>query len=64
MEEVADFIGKWLQSRSGAYSTAWDRVTAQSLVAAKHILVVPHNDQAIVLWKKLDTFKISTRIFL
>jgi len=56
MEEVVDFIDKWLESRSGAYSTAWDRVTTQSLVAAKHILVVPRNDQVIGLWKKLNTF--------
>jgi len=28
----------------------------ESLVAAKHIIVVPHKDKAIELWKKLDTF--------
>ena len=56
MEEVADFIDKCLESRSGVYSTAWDGVTAQSFIAAKYILVAPHNYQAIGLWKKLDTF--------
>jgi len=31
-------------------------LTAESLVAAKYILVVPHKDKAIELQEKLDTF--------
>jgi len=29
----------------------------ESLVAAKHVLVVPHKDQAIDLRKKMDDFR-------
>ena len=56
MEEVVEFIEKWLESWSGVYSAAWDEVTTQSFVIAKHILVVPHKDKAIELRKKLDGF--------
>ena len=56
MKEVVDFIDKWLESWSGAYSAGWDRVTTESLVAAKHILVVPHKEKAIELQKRLDAF--------
>ena len=56
MEEVVDFIEQWLESWSGRYSARWDKFTTESLVAAKHILVVPHKDKAIELRKKLDTF--------
>jgi len=31
-------------------------LTTEPLVAAKHILVVPHEDKAIELRKKLDAF--------
>jgi len=31
-------------------------LTTELLVAAKHILVVPHKEKAIQLQKKLDTF--------
>ena len=37
-------------------SVARDGLTTESLVAAKHVLVVPHKDKAIELRKKLDTF--------
>ena len=56
MEEVVDFIEQWLESWSGRYSARWDKFTTESLVAVKHILVVPHKDKAIELRKKLDTF--------
>ena len=56
MEEVVDFIEKWLESWLGAYSVARAGVTTESLVAAKHILVVPHKDKAVELRKKLDAF--------
>jgi len=56
MEEVVDFIEKWLESWSGAYFVMWDGLTTESLVAAKHILVVPHKEKAIELQKGLDAF--------
>ena len=56
MEEVVDFIEKWLESWSGVYSAVCDGVMTQLLVAAKHVLVVPHKDKAIELRRKLDTF--------
>jgi len=56
MKEVVDFINEWLKSWSGAYSVVWDGLTTESLVTAKHILVVPHKDEAIGLRKKLDVF--------
>jgi len=56
MKEVVDFIEKWLESWSGAYSVVWEGLTTQSIIAAKHILVVPHKDKAIELRKKLDVF--------
>jgi len=49
IEEVVDFIEKWLESWSGAYFVMWDGLTTESLVAAKHILVVPHKEKAIEL---------------
>ena len=49
MEEVVNFIEQWLKSWSGAYLAAWNELTTKSLVAAKHILVLPHKDQAIEL---------------
>jgi len=57
MKEVVEFIDKWLESWSGAYSVVWDGSTIESLVAAKHILVVPHKDEAIELQKKVDGFR-------
>jgi len=56
MEEVVDFIEKWLESWSGVYSASCAGVMAELLVTAKHVLVVPHKDKAIELRKKLDTF--------
>jgi len=56
MKEVMEFIEKWLESWSGAYSVLWNGLVTESLVAAKHILVVPHKDEAIGLLKKLDAF--------
>ena len=56
MEEVADFIAQWLESWLGEYLAGWDRFMTELLVAAKHILFVPHEDQAIKLRKKLDTY--------
>ena len=56
MEEVVNFIEKWLESWSGAYLAAWDELTTELLVAAKHVLIVPHKDKAIELRRKLDTF--------
>ena len=57
MKEVVEFIDKWLESWSGAYSGMWDGLTIDSSVAAKHILVVPHRDEAIELRKKVDKFR-------
>jgi len=57
MKEVVDFIDKWLESWSGAYSVVWDGSMTEPLVAAKHILVVPHKDEAIELRKKVDRFR-------
>ena len=57
MEEVVDFIDKWLESWSGAYSVVWDGLTTDLLVAAKHILVAAHKDKAIELRKNLDEFR-------
>jgi len=57
MKEVVEFIDKWLESWSGAYSVMWDGLTIESLVAAQHILVVPHKDEAIELRKKVDGFR-------
>jgi len=54
MEEVVDFIEKWLESWSGAYSVVWEGLTTELSVTAKHILVVPHKDKTIELQKKLD----------
>ena len=45
MEEVVEFIDKWLESWSGAYSVLWNGLVTESLVAAKHILVVPHKEK-------------------
>ena len=56
MKEVVDFIEKWLKSWSGVYSVIWEGLTTQSIIAAKHILVVPHKDKAIELRKKVDAF--------
>jgi len=56
MKEVVDFIEKWLKSWLGAYSVVWEGLTTQSIIAAKHILVVPHKDKAIELRRKLDVF--------
>jgi len=56
MEEVVGFIEKWLENWSGVYSVARAGVTTESLMAAKHILVVPHKDKAVELRKKLDAF--------
>jgi len=56
MREVVDFVEKWLESWSGVSSIVWDILTTESLVTAKHILVVPHKDKAIELRKKLDVF--------
>jgi len=57
MKEVGEFIDKWLESWSGAYSVMWDGLTTELLAAAKHILVVPHKDEAIELQKKMDEFR-------
>ena len=56
MREVVDFVEKWVESWSGVSSIVWDILTTESLVTAKHILVVPHKDKAIELRKKLDVF--------
>jgi len=45
MKEVVEFIDKWLESWSGAYSVLWNGLVTESLVAAKHILVVPHKEK-------------------
>ena len=57
MIEVVYFIDKWLESWLGAYSVVWDGSTTELLVAANHILVVPHKDEAIELRKKVDGFR-------
>jgi len=57
MKEVVEFVEKWLESWSGAYSVLWDGLTTELLVAAKHILVAPHKDEAIELRKKVDEFR-------
>jgi len=57
MKEVVDFIEKWLESWSGAYSVVWEGLTTESLAAAKHILVLPHKDKAIELRRNLDEFR-------
>jgi len=57
MKQVVDFIEKWLESWSGAYSVMWEGLTTESLAAAKHILVLPHKDKAIELWRNLDEFR-------
>ena len=57
MEEVVDFIEKWLESWSGAYLAAWDELMTESLVAANHILILPHKDRAIELQRNLDGFR-------
>ena len=57
MKEVVDFIQNWLENWLGAYSVVWDGSTTEPLVAAKHILVVPHKDEAIELRKKVDGFR-------
>jgi len=57
MKEVVDFIENWLENWLGAYSVVWDGLTTESLVAANHILVVPHKDEAIELRKKVDGFR-------
>ena len=56
MEEVVEFIDKWLESWSGAYSVLWNGLVTESLVAAKYILVVPHKEKTIGLLKRLDAF--------
>jgi len=56
MKEVVDFVEKWLESWSGAYSVVWEGSTTQSIIAAKHILVVPHKDKALELRRKLGVF--------
>jgi len=56
MREVVDFIEKWLESWSGVYSIVWDILTTESLVTAKHILVLPHKDKAIELRRNMDEF--------
>jgi len=56
MREVVNFIEKWLESWSGVYSVVWDILTTESLVTAKHILVLPHKDKAIELWRNMDEF--------
>jgi len=57
MKEVVEFIEKWLESWSGVYSVMWNGLTIESLVAAQHILVVPHKDKAVELRKKVDGFR-------
>ena len=57
MKKVVDFIDKWLESWSGAYSIVWDGLTTESMVAAKHILVAAHKDKAIELRRNLDEFR-------
>ena len=57
MKEVVGFIENWLKSWSGAYSVMWDGSATESLVAAKHILIVPHKDEATELRKKVDGFR-------
>jgi len=57
MKQVVDFIEKWLESWSGAYSVMWEGLTTESLAAAKHILVLPHKDKAIELRRNLDEFR-------
>ena len=54
--EVVNFIEQWLASWSGGYSARWDKFTTESLVAAKHILIVPHKGQVIELKHKIDAF--------
>ena len=56
MKEVVDFIEKWLKSWSGTYYVVWKGLSTESLAAAKHILVLPHRDKAVDLWKKLNAF--------
>ena len=57
MKGVVEFIEKWLESWSGAYSVVWEGLTTESLAAAKHILVLPHKDKAIELRRNLDEFR-------
>jgi len=57
MKEVVEFIDKWLESWSGAYSVMWNGLTIESLAVAKYILVIPHKDETIELRKKVDGFR-------
>ena len=56
MKEVVDFIEKWLKSWSGTYYVVWKGLSTESLATAKHILILPHRDKAVDLWKKLNAF--------
>ena len=34
----------------------WKELSTELLATAKHILVLPHRDKAVDLWKKLNAF--------
>ena len=56
MEEVVDFIQKWLKNWTCSYQFIWDRSLAESVILVKYILVATQKNKVIELWDKLDDF--------
>ena len=60
MEEVVDFIQKWLKNWIHSYQFIWDGSLAESVISVKYILIATQKDKVIELRDKLDDF---TKIF-
>ena len=56
MEEVVDFIWKWLENWTRTYQFIWDGSFAESVAPVKYILVAAQKGKAIELRDKLDAF--------
>ena len=56
MEEVVDFIQKWLENWSCMCRLLWDESLTESVVPVKYILVAAQTDKAIELRGKIDDF--------
>ena len=56
MEEVVDFIQKWLENWTRTYQFIWDGFFTESVVPVKHILVAVQKGKAIELRDNLDAF--------
>ena len=56
MEEVVDFIQKWLENWMYTYQFIWDGFFTESVVPVKHILIAVQKGKAIELRDNLDAF--------